>query len=207
MRELRVKYPVSAIFGPTLQGEGHFVGYPAVFVRLAGCSVLGCSIRRECDEAPWKATATLDDVAIVGRVRDLAPGGIVNITGGEPTDHNLVPLVDELTRAGYRIHMETSGVRPLVGLPIEWLTVSPKTPDYAQRVGHVLKVVVKPGWTWSDVDALDVGTSFFHRYVQPLTDPATGKPVNLPEVMAMVIARPAGRWALSTQSHRYWGIR
>lgn len=210
MRDLPLRYPISAIFGPTLQGEGHFVGYPMVFVRLAGCSVTGCSIRKECDEAPWKAVETLDPGAVVDRVAALASAGMVNITGGEPTDHDLIPLVDQLHRRGYRVHMETSGTRPVVGMPIEWLTVSPKRPDYVHRTGHVLKVVVRPEWGWPEVRALDEGTSFFHRYLQPLTNAATGQPVNLEQVKAMLLERTvaeAGRWALSSQAHRYWGIR
>ena len=35
-----MNYPVADIFH-SLQGEGHFVGYPMVFVRLAGRSVVG----------------------------------------------------------------------------------------------------------------------------------------------------------------------
>ncbi len=204
-----IAYPISEIFGPSLQGEGHFVGYPMVFVRFAGCSVRDCHIRRECDEAPWKAKATLSAQDIVAEVRRLLPAGVVCLTGGEPTDHDIVPLVDLFTAARYRIHVETSGKRPVVGLPIEWLTVSPKTSSYAQRTGNTLKVVVRPEWTWAEVRALDTDTSFFHRYLQPLTDPATGEALNLSQVIAMVLSQENvnGRWALSTQKHRTWGVR
>jgi 7-carboxy-7-deazaguanine synthase len=158
-----VTYPVSAIFH-SLQGEGQFVGYPMTFVRLAGCSVLDCHIRRECDEAPWKATFTATANEIVERVRQLKSAGIVCITGGEPSDHDLIPLVDVLSTAGYRIHLETSGARPILGLPIEWLTVSPKVLSAGglkQRVGHTLKIVVRPEWSesqaWGIVRSLDAG--------------------------------------------------
>jgi len=142
-----MKYPVSAVFR-SLQGEGHFVGYPMTFIRLAGCSVLGCSIRPECDEAPWKANQSFGADELVEQCRLLAPDGIVCITGGEPTDHDLIPLVSALKSAGFRIHLETSGVRPVTGAPLEWLTVSPKTADYMQREGHTLKVVLRPGMNW-----------------------------------------------------------
>lgn len=202
-------YPVANVFS-SLQGEGHFVGYPMVFVRLAGCSVQGCHIRAECDEAPWKARERLSAAQIVERVGGMRRSGIVCITGGEPTDHDLVPLVAALRDAGHRVHIETSGVRPLTGLPFEWITVSPKTPDYAQRSGHTLKVVVRSEWSdeeaWQEVAKLDAGAEFFHRYLQPLT--LLGVPANTAQVARMLTGEgnPGGRWALSTQAHRTWGL-
>lgn len=205
-------YPVSEIFR-SIQGEGHFVGYPMTFVRLAGCSVLDCHIRAECDEAPWKATGRMSIVEILLMVRSLHPNGIVCITGGEPTDHDVLPLVAALRDEGYRVHMETSGARSVMGYPLEWLTVSPKTGDYVQRVGHTLKIVVRPEWgdavkAWDYVCSFDANTDFFHRYLQPLT--VDGKPINLNTVVEMVsngYRNSNGRWALSWQAHRAWGLK
>ncbi len=199
-------YPVTSIFR-SIQGEGHFVGSPMTFVRLAGCSVVKCSIRKECDEAPWKATERLTAHQIIDRCRALSPDGIACITGGEPTDHDLVPLISVLRDAGYRIHVETSGVRAFVGAPIEWLTVSPKTPDYVHREGNTLKVVVRPGMKWADIVALDEGTTFFHRYLQPLTMSDGG--TNLREVIRLLFDNNfggTGHWSLSVQAHKLWGL-
>lgn len=210
-------YPIADIFF-SLQGEGHFVGYPMVFVRLAGCSVVGCHIRDECDEAPWKMTErlSLDDVIL--RVRALTSKGIVCITGGEPTDHEILPLICALHDAGFRVHMETSGVRPVSGYPLEWLTVSPKLFGFSQtvvRTGHTLKIVVRPDWgdnAWNIIKGFEAGTDFFHRYLQPLT--IDGEPVNLRQVTDMLLNLdgPAGgngdaKWALSVQAHRGWALK
>jgi 7-carboxy-7-deazaguanine synthase len=199
-----VKYPITSIFR-SFQGEGHFVGYPMTFVRLAGCSVLDCSIRSVCDEAPWKATETLNEGEILHRVRQHSPAGIVCITGGEPTDHDLIPLVATLT-TDFNVHLETSGKRSVAGIPFEWITVSPKARDYVQRSGHTLKLVVHPGWTWEDIQAMDAGTTFLHRYLQPLTAPDGS--TNLAQVIEFLSAwdNYKGHWALSTQAHKTWGM-
>lgn len=205
-------YPVTTIFR-SLQGEGHFVGYPMVFLRLAGCSVLNCHIRTECDEAPWKMREKMTVEQIVAAVRDLQQSGIVCITGGEPTDHDLRSLVCGLHDAGFRVHVETSGARSVLGMPIEWLTVSPKVLDtdgLKQRVGNTLKVVVRPEWSveraWEVIHSLD--GDFFHRYLQPMTG-LDGKPSNLKQVVELLLSKhnDVGRWALSTQAHRTWSVQ
>lgn len=206
-------YPVSEIF-VSLQGEGHFVGYPMAFVRLAGCSVVSCSIRKDCDEAPWKAKHSLRVRDIVDNIK--AQGfhsGIVCISGGEPTDHDLLPLVVMLRNEGYRVHLETSGVRSVEGLPLDWITVSPKTSDYKQRQGHTLKIVVRPEWgdvarAWEFIAGISDCTNFFHRYLQPLW--RDGAAVNLLQVIEMLTSgyrNAGGIWALSTQAHKTWGVR
>lgn len=200
-----MSYPVAEVFY-SLQGEGHFVGYPMSFVRLAGCSVRDCHIRALCD-TDYKARESLTAQQIVERCLHHG-SNIVSITGGEPADHDLRPLVDALTEARFRVHIETSGAKSLTGIPVEWLTVSPKTPKYLQRVGHVLKVVVTPGMNWLSIRELDQGTSFFHRYLQPLTS-EYGLPINLKQVVDMVTSHEniGAKWALSTQAHRHWGLR
>ena len=203
-------YPVTRIFH-SLQGEGHFVGYPMVFVRLAGCSVLDCHIRAECDEAPWKATEWLEASDIARRAASMSPDGIACITGGEPTDHDLVPLVASLRDAGMRVHMETSGVRPITGYPLEWLTVSPKVRGATkQKTGHTLKIVVRSDWSdldaWRAVEEHDAGSDFFHRYLQPIS--LLGVASNTEQVVRMLLSERnvGGRWALSVQAHRNWGL-
>lgn len=207
-----MKYPITEIFH-SIQGEGHFVGYPMTFVRFAGCSVTKCSIRKECDEAPWKAKEHLTAEEIVFRVKSLRSsegGGIVCLTGGEPTDHDIAPIVALLRQEEYRVHIETSGVRSLDGIPFDWITVSPKTTDYVQRSGHTLKVVVRPGWTVSEareiIERMNRRTNFFHRYLQPMAmrDGTT----NVTGVIAL-LTDPEVRngWALSTQAHKTWGIK
>jgi organic radical activating enzyme len=211
-----VIYPVSDIF-VSEQGEGHFVGYRMAFVRLAGCGVLDCRIRAQCDEAPWKSQWRLRACDIVDTIKGKAlsdgPFCAVCITGGEPTDHDLLPLIAALRAEGWPVHMETSGVRSVVGYPLEWLTVSPKTNDYVQRTGHTLKVVVMPDWgdgepAWAKIKGASDGATFFHYYLQPLYG-ANDKPVNLEQVKTLLRSPMNGRgkWALSWQAHKHWDVK
>lgn len=65
---------------------------------------------------------------IVARLEALDVHGarLVVVTGGEPTLHWDAPLADALRAAGFRVHMESNGTRPLRA-PVDWLTVSPKS--------------------------------------------------------------------------------
>jgi 7-carboxy-7-deazaguanine synthase len=49
----------------------------------------------------------------------LAPGGLVEFTGGEPMlqERELLPLMDRLLSRGYTLLLETSGERPLESVP------------------------------------------------------------------------------------------
>jgi organic radical activating enzyme len=91
--EEHMKYPVAEIFF-TIQGEGHLRGFQQTFIRLAGCSV-GCP---ECDtDYSRKETLTAEEIA--ERAVAVTPKMIdpwAWITGGEPADYNLAPLLTAL---------------------------------------------------------------------------------------------------------------
>jgi 7-carboxy-7-deazaguanine synthase len=100
----------------SIQGESTHAGLPCVFVRLTGCN-LRCSW---CD-SEYTFTGghrmTLDDV--LKEVEHLSPGGLVEITGGEPMlqEKEVVPLMQRLLDDGYTVLLETSGERPLEHVP------------------------------------------------------------------------------------------
>jgi len=60
--------------------------------------------------------------------------------------------------------------------------------------------------TFDDVLDLDRDTTFFHRYLQPMT--GIDGHSNVKDVIKMVLEHSvAGRWAMSTQAHKTWSIR
>ncbi len=164
-----IAYPVAErFFAP--QGEGLFTGVQMGFIRLVGCSV-GKRTCTACDTD--FDTMQLDLGGGKYSVQDLvawaAPVKHVCLTGGEPLDRDVRPLIMALSQIGKEVHLETSGtVRPPWLDPIEpiglsdgwhvladeagnpvdvrlWVTVSPK-PGYleamVQDVADEVKVIL-----------------------------------------------------------------
>jgi 7-carboxy-7-deazaguanine synthase len=100
----------------SLQGESTYAGLPCVFVRLTGCN-LRCSW---CDsEFSFNGGRKMPLEDVVSEVTRLSPGGLVEITGGEPMlqERDVVSLMERLLATGYKVLLETSGERSLVHVP------------------------------------------------------------------------------------------
>jgi len=100
----------------SIQGESSFAGLPCIFVRLAGCN-LRCAW---CDsEYTFTGGKKMTLEEVEREVASLAPGGLVEITGGEPMlqEREAVPLIERLIDRGYTLLLETSGERPLENVP------------------------------------------------------------------------------------------
>ncbi len=213
---MAAKYGVREVFA-TLQGEGGQAGTPAVFLRFAGCN-LGYDVCPWCDTDWVKARHTVPVDGVLELVRAAAvkgfgserPGLLLVATGGEPSLQLDGPLADALRARGYRIAMETNGSRPVDRSLVDWLTVSPKQPEFVQREGDELKLLftgaAAPGIT-PNVDAvrrLAEGTRFRHYFLQPVDVPERGGP-NFDEAIRAVM-QLGPPWRLSVQTHKVAGI-
>ena len=89
----------------TIQGEGPFVGMPAIFIRLGGCN-LACTF---CD-TDFEDFTMLKVDDIVTQVKELADNiKLVVITGGEPFRQPIELLCDKLIQLGFMVQIETNG--------------------------------------------------------------------------------------------------
>ena len=102
-----MKYKVVEIF-KSIEGEGIRTGYPAVFVRLAGCN-LRCSY---CDTVYAQrvncAIACFNEQELMDKISEYKCKR-VTITGGEPLLHDLRPLLELLRKAKHEVNIETNG--------------------------------------------------------------------------------------------------
>lgn len=94
---------------PTFQGEGPFVGYPAIFIRLGGCN-LACDF---CD-TEFDQYQNITIAEIIQQVKfHLQPSHcqkhLTVITGGEPMRQNITILCQTLIKEGFLVQVETNG--------------------------------------------------------------------------------------------------
>ena len=116
------KLPVMEQF-LTLQGEGYHTGRSAIFIRLGGCDVgcVWCDVKESWDESKHPS---IEVSKIMERISSYATDFVV-ITGGEPTLHNLNPLIKALKDDQKYIAIETAGTNPLPD-GLDWVCFSPK---------------------------------------------------------------------------------
>ena len=179
----------------SLQGEGHFTGTPAFFLRLAGCN-LACPF---CDTNHQSYKEMSEEEIALEACRH-KPRHIV-ITGGEPALQLTQSLVDKLHEAGFFIQVETNGTLPLPE-GIDWVTVSPKETPILKRVDE-LKVLFKGDGT--DLSIADQIQAKEYR-LQPLdTGDEMRNRIILRDTIAYVLEHP--KWSLSLQTHKMLGIK
>lgn len=182
----------------SLQGEGHFTGTPAVFVRLAGCNLkcVFCDTRHE----PFTEMTEHEIVLAVRRY----PASHVVITGGEPTLQLTSGLVNSLHAAGRFVQIETNGTTPLpLDCAVDWVTCSPKTHDI--RLSHIDELKVLYTAEGQDMAQYDSVSAKVYS-LQPCDWGEAGRnKANLRLAIAYCLEHP--KWHLSLQTHKLIDIK
>lgn len=193
-------YKVNEIFY-SLQGEGRWMGRPAVFVRMSGCN-LKCPFC-DTDFRGYREMST-DDILS----KCLEEGGecrFIVLTGGEPSLQVDEQLIATLHQAGYYLSMETNGTHA-VPEGIDWVTCSPKV-DFTEGGELVVRKVDELKLIFDgEHEVSDHGIACAFRYLQPCDVGNDSRNyLILSECIKYIKAHP--EWQLSVQMHKIVGIR
>lgn len=199
----------------SIQGEGVFAGTPMAFIRFVGCSV-GKKTCHFCDTdfdktMNWRGGGSFS-------AQELALWSIpyehICLTGGEPLDQDLLPLVDELNLRIREtvIHVETSGTKSIpTEVSTSWICVSPKPGfiDDVVLVADEVKVIVPGlgnGAGWPTIkDALRWASMSKIVFLQPRNEKFAVDKNNLRLVQDIITEHPELR--LSLQLHKLLGVQ
>ena len=187
----------------TIQGEGHYTGNPAYFIRLGGCDVgcVWCDVKDSWDASIWPK----EEVSEIVSKAKKHPGRIAVVTGGEPLMHDMAPLTTELRKQGFQTNIETSGAHPLSG-KWDWICFSPKKfkkplPEFYKEA-HELKIIVcnKSDLKWAEEHAGSINKKCL-LYLQPEWDKSEKV---LPLIIDYIKDNP--HWKISLQTHKFMNI-
>lgn len=205
-----MSYRINDIFY-SVQGEGHWSGRPAVFVRFSGCNLWNgveqdraAAICTFCDTnfVNYREMTATD---IVSEVTDLLPDNawdvrtpMVVFTGGEPMLQLDADLVKAMLAIPMYVAIETNGTKP-IPFYVDWVCVSPKTP-VIKTGGNELKLVYPQERITPDMFDTDC---WDHTWLSPMDGPDLAD--NTRAAFEYCLAYP--EWRLNTQLHKQIGVR
>lgn len=168
------------IFGPTLVGEGAHAGRLCVFLTLG-------------------EGESSTEAQIVARLlaMDTSKSARVIVTGDHAWDPSLASAIRS---AGFRVHMESDGTRPVLGA-VDWLTIAPNPESSAvldKLPADEIRVVVDDRVDEAVLDRHAARWRCEHYFVRPADDKQPAR------TLAMIQARP--RWRLSLQLQKLVGL-
>lgn len=184
----------------SLQGEGHYTGKAAVFVRLSGCN-LRCSF---CD-TKHESYKDYSDDEILNEIAGYPTRHLI-FTGGEPALQLKAATIAFFHEHGYFIQVETNGTHELPE-EVDWITCSPKFEfcNHAELRLHridELKVVYDGTNDMTVYDSIKAQS----YALQPCDTGDLSRNVNIiQQTVDFILSNP--EWRLSLQTHKSLNIR
>ena len=184
----------------SIQGEGPHSGMPAVFVRLAGCS-MGCDF---CDTKYAFANGQEMPLEAIIAQMEQYPCRNTVITGGEPTEQDFAPLARALKQQGWTVHMESNGAQNCDVSDIDFLVVSPKKYVSQEMLtkAHAIKIVVGPQ---TDLEDLKNYFQYANAHTTVCLQPESNLKENIDLCVKIIKQNPFLR--LSLQTHKMANIK
>ena len=184
----------------SIQGEGRHTGMPAVFVRLAGCT-MNCPF---CDTKYAASEGKEMTGPEILKTLSAWPAKAVIITGGEPAEQDLPALIAVLKDAGYQVHLETNGAHDTDVSRADFVCVSPKKYVSADMLkkADVIKIVVGQD---TDLEDLQKYYAYENAKTQIYLQPESNKQENIDLCVKLLKNHPSAR--LSLQMHKLANIR
>lgn len=184
----------------SIQGEGKHTGMPAVFIRLAGCS-MNCPF---CDtKYAFQTGEDWNEARLLAELQKY-PCKTVIVTGGEPTEQDAPALFSALKNAGYQIHLETNGSIDTDVSRADFVCVSPKKYVSTEMLkkADVIKIVVGQG---TDLADLQKYYAYENDKTRIYLQPESNKQENIDLCVKLLKEHPSAR--LSLQTHKMANIR
>ncbi len=201
---------VQEIFA-TLQGEGPYVGHPAIFIRLGGCN-LACNF---CD-TEFDSYSSMHCDEIITKANQISLGEnqqkthhLAVITGGEPLRQPISLLCKLLLNENFSVQIETNGTifRPL-NERVK-IICSPKSsngryypihPDLLPKISAFKFLISASNPSYFDIGEVGQNTCSAQIYVQPM-DEYNPKKNQANIERALDLCRKKG-YFLSLQTHK-----
>lgn len=194
-----MNYKINEIFF-SLQGEGFNQGKKVVFIRLSGCN-LKC---KWCDTMhnSYKLLSLEEIYIEISKYNCKS----VIITGGEPTIHDLEPLVKFLKQKQYWIGIESNGTNNIAYLSkyINYIAISPKS-ETRQLIANEVRIVN------DNIDTnklLDIEKKITAKeyYLSPVDIDGAMNIKETMELLGDINEISNTTWRISLQLHKFAGI-
>lgn len=194
----------------SIQGEGTHGGKAAYFIRYFGCN-LACDFGHSmvCDDKAHSNKSLMKeytDEELIATI-PLECNHVV-ITGGEASLYDLNELIKKIQKTGVYVQVETNGTNVENIKHANFITYSPKSafsenaPD--PKLTYLFSELKLLAGVDNPVD-IEKWAKVKVKYVQPIGNEHCANKANTNYCIEFVKAHPD--WKLSTQLHKYLGVR